>query len=197
MSSKYHEKQWPKVREVAGDDEELRDWILAQTKAVSRDVDIESIQTTAASSDFDTERNGKWWANGTRSTRQLEDPEPNGGLKGGGMAAKFPFHHHHHHQGKAVQFPGQHREMEVHPGSVFLVDSAGKFLKLPIPSDMQEDPLRWGKWKRFGAMLCIVFFSMLGLSAVQLPEVNFQLMQLDPVLEVRHASSGLLAAISC
>lgn len=79
--------------------------------------------------------------------------------------------------------------MEFHSGSVLLVDSKGNFLKLPIPSDMPEDPLRWGKWKRFGAMICIIFLGMLGLSAVQLPEVNFQLLQLDPVLEVSNGST--------
>lgn len=87
----------------------------------------------------------------------------------------------------AVSFPGparQQQDLELLPGSVYLVDSDGSILKLPIPSDDPNDPLQWSKWKRTGALFCIIFFQTLGLSMVQLPEVNYRLLQADPALAV-------------
>lgn len=88
---------------------------------------------------------------------------------------------------KAARFPGSgqnQQDLELVPGSVFLVDSNGSILKLPIPSDDPNDPLRWGRWKRAGAFFCITFFRILGFSMVQFPVVNFHLLQADPAIAV-------------
>lgn len=78
----------------------------------------------------------------------------------------------------------QQDDLELLPGSVYLVDSDGSILKLPIPSDDPKDPLQWGRWKRAGALFCIIFFQVLSLSICQFPEVNFRLLQADPAFAV-------------
>jgi hypothetical protein len=48
-------------------------------------------------------------------------------------------------------------------GSVFLIDSAGKILSLPIPSRSTQDPLNWSTRKKGFAIFSLTFFATVGL----------------------------------
>jgi len=58
-------------------------------------------------------------------------------------------------------------------GSVFLISSDGRMLKLPIPTSSSRDPLNWSKMKRARAFFAIFFFSIMGLVLVQGPSLMF------------------------
>lgn len=73
-------------------------------------------------------------------------------------------------------------------GSVLLIAGDGRKLKLPMPSESQNDPLNWGRWKRFGAFLALGWYSVAAITIVQAaslmmhgieadfgPEVGFKL----------------------
>jgi hypothetical protein len=53
------------------------------------------------------------------------------------------------------------------PGSVFLITSDGRTLRLPIPSPSPNDPLNWSLWKRVCALGALFFFTTVGLVLVQ------------------------------
>ncbi|KAF5002398.1 hypothetical protein FGRMN_410 [Fusarium graminum] len=59
------------------------------------------------------------------------------------------------------------RESLPTPGSVFFISSAGRVLKLPIPSSSHRDPLTWSWTKRF-----LAFFSLQTLSVATSFELN-------------------------
>ncbi|KAF5657143.1 mfs general substrate transporter [Fusarium heterosporum] len=59
------------------------------------------------------------------------------------------------------------RESLPTPGSVFFISSAGRVLKLPIPSSSHRDPLTWSWTKRF-----LAFFSLQTLSIATSFELN-------------------------
>jgi hypothetical protein len=58
-------------------------------------------------------------------------------------------------------------------GSVFIISSHGRMLKLPIPTRSSRDPLNWSKMKRARAFIAIFFFSIMGLVLVQGPSLMF------------------------
>jgi hypothetical protein len=58
-------------------------------------------------------------------------------------------------------------------GSVFIISSDGRMLKLPIPTSSSRDPLNWSKMKRARAFFVIFFFSITGLVVVQGPSLMF------------------------
>jgi hypothetical protein len=58
-------------------------------------------------------------------------------------------------------------------GSVFLISSDGRLLKLPIPTRSSRDPLNWSTMKRARAFIAIFFFSIMGLVLVQGPSLMF------------------------
>jgi hypothetical protein len=52
-------------------------------------------------------------------------------------------------------------------GSVFLIAGNGQTVKLPAPSDSPADPLSWGRWKRAGVFLAVLWFSVVALVVAQ------------------------------
>jgi hypothetical protein len=52
-------------------------------------------------------------------------------------------------------------------GSIFLITSSGKILNLPVPSESPADPLNWGRWKTAGAIIAVVWYSVVSLPVVQ------------------------------
>ncbi|KAK0118586.1 hypothetical protein ONS95_007471 [Cadophora gregata] len=52
-------------------------------------------------------------------------------------------------------------------GSVFIISSDGKVLKLPIPTKSAQDPLNWSKWKQARAFLALYVFSISAESLTQ------------------------------
>jgi len=60
-----------------------------------------------------------------------------------------------------------HRESYDLSGSTYLISNTGKTLKLPVPSQSRVDPLNWSRWKTSGAMLAVLLFSVVNLTAVQ------------------------------
>ncbi|KAJ4262891.1 hypothetical protein NW762_006504 [Fusarium torreyae] len=61
------------------------------------------------------------------------------------------------------------RESLPTAGSVFFVSSAGRVLKLPIPSKSYRDPLTWSCSKRILAFFALQFYSVVASFAVNLP----------------------------
>ena len=66
----------------------------------------------------------------------------------------------------------KHRSMDL-AGSVYLISSDGKLLKLPIPSTSPWDPLNWSLTKRAGVVATVVYFSVIALLSVQVPGPMF------------------------
>ncbi|KAF4976359.1 hypothetical protein FZEAL_6957 [Fusarium zealandicum] len=64
--------------------------------------------------------------------------------------------------------PGSRESIHV-AGSVFFVSSAGRVLKLPIPSSCHRDPLTWRPSKRFFAFFALQFYSVVSALGVNLP----------------------------
>lgn len=56
-------------------------------------------------------------------------------------------------------------------GSVFFVSSAGRVLKLPIPSTSHRDPLTWRSSKRFFAFFAVNLYSVVASFEVTLPGI--------------------------
>lgn len=56
-------------------------------------------------------------------------------------------------------------------GSVFFVSSAGKVLKLPIPSTSHRDPLTWRPSRRALAFVALQFYSVVASFEVNLPGI--------------------------
>jgi hypothetical protein len=63
------------------------------------------------------------------------------------------------------------------PGSVFLITSDGRTLRLPIPSPYSNDPLNWTLRKRICALVALFFFTIIGL--VQLQGVSLLFIALE------------------
>lgn len=196
-----HNAQLRKMNGDLGGDKELKDWILAETKsadAADAGRALERARTTTAriGKENTLDLHGiQTWMSDTRSSADRP-----GHLVAGSPYSQASFStnplfvtHKSMRKGLPVEFPGQHRELDLVPGSVFLVDSKGSFLKLPIPSNMPEDPLRWCYWKKTGAVACLLFFSMLSISSCQLPEVNYQFLLRDPDMQVSGHSAGSLS----
>ena len=59
------------------------------------------------------------------------------------------------------------RDSTVLPGSVFLITSDGRTLRLPIPSPSPNDPLNWSSQKRVCALGALFFFTIVALVQVQ------------------------------
>lgn len=183
------DKQRPKMAGHPTDDEELRDWIIAETRTADPMKGIEDVESTTAreAKHNSTGSNGgiQTWEYDIGSRAQHDQSMASTPYSQTSALDK-PFFERQKstRRGLPVEFPGQHRELDLVPGSVYLVDSKGSFLKLPIPSNMPEDPLRWGYWKKTGAIACLLFFSMLSISSGQLPEINYQLLLLDPTMQV-------------
>lgn len=183
------DRQWPKMAGHPTDDEELRDWIIAETRTAESGNGTEDIESTTAqeTKHTSTGSNGgiQTWECDIGSPAQHDQTmasTPYSQISS--MDKTFFERQKPARKGLPVEFPGQHRELDLVPGSVYLVDSKGSFLKLPIPSSMPEDPLRWGYWKKTGAIACLLFFSMLSISSGQLPEINYQLLIRDPTMQV-------------
>lgn len=178
-------------------DEELRDWILAETRITDAEMGMNVAKDTTthiATDNFVDSNHGiQTWTCNTRSPAQPDHSITDSPYGRASYSTNPLFDRHKPvRKGLTVEFPGQHRELDLVPGSVFLVDSKGSFLKLPIPSNMPEDPLRWGYWKKTGAVACLLYFSMLSISSAQLPEISYQLLLLDPAMLV----SGHVAEVS-
>jgi len=56
-------------------------------------------------------------------------------------------------------------------GSVFLIAANGRMLSLPMPSTSPRDPLNWSFNKRVRAFASMIFFTIVGLSEVQGPNL--------------------------
>lgn len=52
-------------------------------------------------------------------------------------------------------------------GSIFLITSDGKTLKLPMPSNSPNDPLNWSLRKRILALSVITLYSIVSLMETQ------------------------------
>lgn len=52
-------------------------------------------------------------------------------------------------------------------GSVYIVSSDGKIIRLPIPSRSPRDPLNWGPMKRALAFLAVAWYSVVSLVLMQ------------------------------
>ena len=74
-------------------------------------------------------------------------------------------------------------------GSVFIISSDGRMLKLPIPTRSSRDPLNWSKMKRARAFFAIFFFSIVGLVLVQGPSLMFAPLGKEFSDEVSHELS--------
>lgn len=182
-------RQWPKMAGHSADDEELREWIIAETRLADSGKEDEEVASTTARETTDpaTGSNGgmRTWTYDIGSPAQPEQSMASSPYSQFSALDKPLFTRQKSaRKGLPVEFPGQHRELDLVPGSVYLVDSKGSFLKLPIPSSMPEDPLRWGYWKKTGATACLLFFSMLSISSGQLPEINYQLLLRDSAMQV-------------
>ncbi|KAJ4408192.1 hypothetical protein N0V82_009766 [Gnomoniopsis sp. IMI 355080] len=180
---------WPEIPDGESKvDEELRDWIIAETKITDAEEGRRDVWATTARDpiDYAVHSNGdtQTWVRNTHDTAQNDLSSVCSPYSRPSTSHNPLFERHKGgRKGLPVEFPGQHRELDLVPGSVFLVDSKGSFLKLPIPSNMPEDPLRWGYWKKTGAIACLLFYSMLSISSCQLPEINFQLLLRDPTMQ--------------
>ncbi|KAJ4328114.1 hypothetical protein N0V84_001483 [Fusarium piperis] len=64
---------------------------------------------------------------------------------------------------------GSHRDSLHAAGSVFFVSSAGRVLKLPIPSTSHRDPLTWRPSKRTLAFIALLFYSVVASVEANLP----------------------------
>lgn len=182
-------RQWPKMAGHPADDEELREWIIAETRLSDPAKEDEGVGSTTARETTDPvpDSNGgvRTWTYDIGSPGQPDQSIASTPYSQFSALDKPRFERQKSaRRGLPVEFPGAHRELDLVPGSVYLVDSKGSFLKLPIPSSMPEDPLRWGYWKKTGAIACLLFFTMLSISSGQLPEINFQLLVLDPAMQV-------------
>lgn len=62
----------------------------------------------------------------------------------------------------------KYRSMDF-SGSVFLISSNGKILKLPIPSESPDDPLSWSKKRRFLIFTVLTAYAILPLALIQAP----------------------------
>lgn len=182
--------QWPEIPDGDGKvDEELRDWIIAETKITDAEEGRRDVWATTARDRIDdaVHSNGvtQTWVRNARDPLQNDHSSVYSPYSRTSTSTNPLFERHKiSRKGLPVEFPGKHRELDLVPGSVFLVDSKGSFLKLPIPSGMPEDPLRWGYWKKTGAIACLLFYTMLSISSCQLPEINFQLLLHDPTVQV-------------
>ncbi|KAM0431358.1 hypothetical protein ACHAPT_005334 [Fusarium lateritium] len=70
----------------------------------------------------------------------------------------------------SLKGPPQSNRDSLHAaGSVFFVSSAGRVLKLPIPSNSHRDPLTWRPSKRALAFIALQFYSIVASFEVNLP----------------------------
>lgn len=69
-----------------------------------------------------------------------------------------------HHDKMAIEagstLSSSRRDSLQAAGSVFFVSSAGRVLKLPIPSNSPRDPLTWSRSKRWLAFIALQLYSV-------------------------------------
>lgn len=190
MSAKSTMAQNSQGSRIPGDDcvvdEELRDWIIAETKITEAEQARDNIRATTSQAQTENKAHSSGDNQTWVCTPALPPPSTVDSPYGRPSTSNYPLLERNKsvRRNLPMEFPGKHRELDLVPGSVFLVDSKGAFLKLPIPSGMPEDPLRWGYWKKTGAIASLLFFSMLSISSGQLPEINYLLLLNDPKMQV-------------
>ncbi len=64
-------------------------------------------------------------------------------------------------------------------GSVYLISSDGRMIKLPMPTNSPRDPLNWSGRKRAGAFLALMIFAISGLTEVQGPSLMLASLAMD------------------
>jgi hypothetical protein len=73
-------------------------------------------------------------------------------------------------------------------GSVFLISSDGRMLRLPIPTRSPRDPLNWSKMKKARAFSAIFVFNVVGLVLIEGPSLMLESLKLEFSEEVRRPS---------
>lgn len=200
------ERSWsPRARSIKSTDDELRQWIENEESILLKEIGIDPDDRPSSSAPrendsihSDHSKTTKTWKLSKKASVKIKSKVTTLGGAMGSTESVEPIVVQHAPQvpvnrdsKDTVPFSGPARpqqDLELLPGSVYLVDSDGSILKLPIPSDDPNDPLQWSKWKRTGALFCITFFQILGLSMCQLPEVNYRLLKADPALAVSELS---------
>ena len=77
------------------------------------------------------------------------------------------------------------------PGTVYLISSNGKMLRLPIPSNSPNDPLGWSNKKRLLAKISLMIFYIAGMVLVMVPGSKLKAFTRDIDLSVRYWESSL------
>jgi hypothetical protein len=70
-------------------------------------------------------------------------------------------------EGNVDQIDPSDRMSFILSGSVFVITSDGRTLRLPIPSPSPSDPLNWSLQKPVSALASLFFFAIVGLTQMQ------------------------------